>query len=255
MLACRAGLGLVGCGFAVRGVVVWVDGPGPGRRGVDRSVVDDDGGGIAPFVTWVDGAAAQAEEAAAQAKLAVGAYEAAFAATVPPPIIAANRALLAALVATSALGAEHPRDRGHRNPLPGRCGRRTQPRCMPMPAHRRPPRELTPFTEPPQTTNTAGTAAQAAAASLAGTRSQYWTPPRQLSQLDQLGAGRGCANLATTLGVDWACRRTDGESFVGTRSATDIQLHIIASGTPDRPDQLEHHHVHHCLRVRTPCRG
>ena len=61
-----------------------------------------------PFVTWVSSAAAQAEEAAAQAKLAAGAYETAFAATVPPPIIAANRALLAVLVATNFLGQNTP---------------------------------------------------------------------------------------------------------------------------------------------------
>ena len=61
-----------------------------------------------PFVTWVSGAAAQAEEAAAQAKLAAGAYETAFVATVPPPIIAANRALLAALIATNFLGQNTP---------------------------------------------------------------------------------------------------------------------------------------------------
>ena len=50
----------------------------------------------------------QAEQAGAQAKLAAGAYEAAFAATVPPPVIAANRALLATLIATNILGQNTP---------------------------------------------------------------------------------------------------------------------------------------------------
>src|SRR3984885_11076008 len=48
-----------------------------------------------PYVAWINATGAQAEQAGAQAKLAAGAYEAAFAATVPPPVIAANRALLA----------------------------------------------------------------------------------------------------------------------------------------------------------------
>lgn len=58
----------------------------------------------APYTAWLHTTAAQAEEAAAQARTAAAAYEAAFAATVPPPMIAANRSLLATLVATNILG-------------------------------------------------------------------------------------------------------------------------------------------------------
>ena len=57
-----------------------------------------------PYVAWINVTGAQAELAASQAKIAAGAYETAFAAMVPPPVIAANRALLAALVATNILG-------------------------------------------------------------------------------------------------------------------------------------------------------
>jgi PPE-repeat protein len=52
--------------------------------------------------------AAQAEQAAIQAKAAAAAYEEAFASTVPPPVIAANRAQLTALVATNVLGQNAP---------------------------------------------------------------------------------------------------------------------------------------------------
>lgn len=55
-------------------------------------------------VGWLGGTAGLAEQAATQAGAAVAAYEAAFAATVPPPMIAANRTLLATLVATNVLG-------------------------------------------------------------------------------------------------------------------------------------------------------
>src|SRR5271157_4546417 len=58
----------------------------------------------APYVSWISATAAQAEQAATQAAAAVAAYEAAFAMTVPPPVIAANRALLMALIATNFLG-------------------------------------------------------------------------------------------------------------------------------------------------------
>ncbi|OBF89502.1 hypothetical protein A5791_17025 [Mycobacterium sp. 852002-51163_SCH5372311] len=57
-----------------------------------------------PYVTWMGTTALQAEQTGAQAEAAAGAFEAAFAATVPPPEIAANRAQLAALVATNILG-------------------------------------------------------------------------------------------------------------------------------------------------------
>jgi PPE-repeat protein len=125
---------------------------------------------VSPFVTWVSGAAAQAEAAASQAKLAAGAYETAFAATVPPPVIATNRALLAALVATNIFGQNTPaiatteahylemwaQDAAAMYAYAGSSSTASQ---------------LTPFAEPPQTTNSAGTAAQAASVSQASTQS------------------------------------------------------------------------------------
>ena len=62
----------------------------------------------APYVSWMSATGTQAEQAATQAKLAAGAYEAAFAATVPPPVIATNRSLLATLIATNILGQNTP---------------------------------------------------------------------------------------------------------------------------------------------------
>ena len=62
----------------------------------------------APYVSWMNATAAQAEQAADQAKAAASAYEAAFSATVAPPVIAANRTLLASLVATNILGQNTP---------------------------------------------------------------------------------------------------------------------------------------------------
>jgi PPE-repeat protein len=62
----------------------------------------------APYAAWMNTTAAQAEQTANQANAAAAAYEAAFAATVPPPVIAANRAQLAMLVATNFLGQNTP---------------------------------------------------------------------------------------------------------------------------------------------------
>lgn len=122
----------------------------------------------ATYVEWMNTTAAQAEETSSQAKAAVAAYEAAFAATVPPPVIEANRALLMMLIATNILGQNTPaiaateahyvemwaQDAGAMYGYAGSAGSASV---------------LTPFTEPPQTTNPAGTAQGSAAAAQAGT--------------------------------------------------------------------------------------
>ncbi|OBI38569.1 PPE family protein [Mycobacterium colombiense] len=57
-----------------------------------------------PCVTWLHTSAGNAELASSQATMAAAAYETAFTLTVPPPVIAANRALLASLIASNVLG-------------------------------------------------------------------------------------------------------------------------------------------------------
>jgi PPE-repeat protein len=135
----------------------------------------------APYVTWMNASAAQAEETANQARTAAVAYETAFAATVPPPVIAANRALLMTLIATNILGQNIPaiaateahymemwaQDAAAMYAYAGSSATASQ---------------LTPFTEPPQTTNTAAPALQSGAVSQASTLSGSNTVT-QLSQL------------------------------------------------------------------------
>ncbi|WP_125078892.1 PPE family protein [Mycobacterium sp. P7213] len=57
-----------------------------------------------PYAVWMGATAARAEQAAMQAKAAAAAFDAAYAMTVAPPLIVANRSALAALVATNVLG-------------------------------------------------------------------------------------------------------------------------------------------------------
>jgi PPE-repeat protein len=135
----------------------------------------------APYVAWMSASAAQAEETANQARAAAAAYETAFAATVPPPVIAANRSLLMTLIATNILGQNTPAIAA------------TEAHYMEMWAQdaaamyayagsSATAMQLTPFTEPPQTTNTAGPALQAAAVSQASSTSGL-NIGTQLSQL------------------------------------------------------------------------
>jgi PPE-repeat protein len=58
----------------------------------------------APYLDWMTTSAGQSEHTAMQANAAAAAYETAFAMTVPPAVIAANRSLLMALVATNVFG-------------------------------------------------------------------------------------------------------------------------------------------------------
>jgi PPE-repeat protein len=63
---------------------------------------------VAPYIGWMETTAGELAHAAAQAMASAAAYQTAFAMTVPPPVIAANRAQLAALVATNILGQNTP---------------------------------------------------------------------------------------------------------------------------------------------------
>jgi PPE-repeat protein len=136
----------------------------------------------APYAAWMSATAAQAEQAAAQARAAAAAYETAFAATVPPPVIAANRSLLMALIATNFLGQNTPaiaateaqyaemwaQDAAAMYGYAGSSATATQ---------------MTPFTAPPQTTNPGGLTGQAAAVAQATGVSAGTNTQTTLSQL------------------------------------------------------------------------
>jgi PPE-repeat protein len=61
-----------------------------------------------PYVEWLNATAVEAEMTATQAQAAAGAYQTAFAMTVPPALIAENRFQLMQLVATNLLGQNTP---------------------------------------------------------------------------------------------------------------------------------------------------
>jgi PPE-repeat protein len=151
-----------------------------------------------PYVAWMSTTAAQAEQAATQAVAAAAAYEAAFAATVAPPVIAANRAQLTSLVATNVMGQNTPaiaateaqyaemwaQDAAAMYGYAGSSAAASQ---------------LSPFTQPEQIANATGPAAQAravtqAAASPAGTGQS--TLSQLLSALP--GALQGLASPASS---------------------------------------------------------
>jgi PPE-repeat protein len=62
----------------------------------------------APYLAWLNATGAQAQQTATQAKAAASAYDSAFAAMVPPPVIKANRARRMSLASTNCLGQTSP---------------------------------------------------------------------------------------------------------------------------------------------------
>ncbi len=118
--------------------------------------------GVAPYMAWIRATAGQAEQTAIQARVAAAAYETAFAATVSPPVIVANRTLLMSLIATNIFGQNTgaiaateahyaemwAQDAGAMYGYAGSSVAASQ---------------LTPFGPAPQTTNVGGTTGQAAA--------------------------------------------------------------------------------------------
>ncbi len=115
----------------------------------------------APYAAWMSTTAAQAEQAAAQAMAAASAYEAAFAMTVPPPVIAANRSQTMALIATNILG-QNTAAIAASEAQYAEMWAQDSAAMQGYDSFSAVASRLTPFTSPPQTTNPAGLAGQAA---------------------------------------------------------------------------------------------
>ena len=122
---------------------------------------------VAPYLSWMQGTAAQAAETASQATAAASAYDAAFAAHVPPEEIAANRSQLASLVSTNIIG-ENNAAIAATEALYGEMWAQDALAMDTYAASSAAASKLTPFTPAPQTTNSGGLAGQAAAAATIG---------------------------------------------------------------------------------------
>ncbi|MEE6177300.1 PPE family protein, SVP subgroup [Mycobacterium sp. 050134] len=123
----------------------------------------------ASFVSWLGGVATQAEEAAAQARAAVAAYEEAFASTVPPQLVASNRAVFARLVATNLFG-QNTSAIANIEAQYVEMWAQDAAAMYRYAAASASATTLTPFTAPQQNTNPSGASTQAAtAAQAAGT--------------------------------------------------------------------------------------
>ncbi|MDC8974122.1 PPE family protein [Mycobacterium marinum] len=163
---------------------------------------------VTPYVSWVTAAGVQAEETAARARTAAAAYESAFAATVPPTLVTANRAELAVLILTNLFGQNSARiaeteaayQEMWAQDAAAMYGYASSSSAATM---------LTQFTQPPTTTVPAGQTAQAAAVDQAAgasapgnvqaVLSQLMSGvPQQLQSLAQAGSSSSAASSAST---------------------------------------------------------
>jgi PPE-repeat protein len=117
----------------------------------------------APYIEWMTTTAAQAEQTATQAKAAAAAYEAAFAMTVPPPLITANRSLLMTLIATNIFG-QNTMAIAATEAQYAEMWAQDAAAMYGYAGSSAAASTLTPFSSPPPTTNPVGVTGQAAAA-------------------------------------------------------------------------------------------
>jgi PPE-repeat protein len=151
----------------------------------------------APYLRWMAGAAAQAEQTATQAKAAAAAYEAAFAMTVPPTLIAANRSLLMTLIATNVLGQNTAAIAATETDY-AEMWAQDVAAMFGYAGSSSTASTLTPFTSPPPTTNPAGGLDQAAAVS----QSIVSQGPQVISAIPQALLGLASSGAVTPAQVD-----------------------------------------------------
>jgi PPE-repeat protein len=120
----------------------------------------------ASYASWLRVTAAQADETGAAAKSAAAAYQTAFAATVPPPMVAANRSQLMTLIATDVFGINTQAIAATEEQY-GQMWAQDVAAMYGYAASSASATALTPFNPPQQTTDPAGLANQASAAETA----------------------------------------------------------------------------------------
>jgi PPE-repeat protein len=136
----------------------------------------------ASYVAWMSTTAGQAEQTAYQARSAAAAYEAAFAMTIPPAVVAANRTQLAALVATNLLG-QNTAAIAATEAQYGEMWAQDAAAMYGYAGSSAAAASVPPFNSPPETANPAGTAGQAGAVAQATSASTGSGVQSTLSQV------------------------------------------------------------------------
>jgi PPE-repeat protein len=164
----------------------------------------------APYVEWMYNTAAAAEHAATQASASAAAFQTAYAMTVPPPLIAENRAQLAALVATNILGQNTPAIAATEAQY-GEMWAQDAAAMYGYAGSSARAASLNPLTSSTATTNPGGAGAQTAAVSTAGSQSQLSQLVSGLPSAMQSLASPGATTAASGDGL---LTSSGGEGFL-----------------------------------------
>lgn len=184
---------------------------------------------FAPYMAWMAGAAGRAAETAGQARLAVEVFEAAFAMTVPPPAVAANRVQLATLIATNFFGqnaaaiaateAEYAEMWAQDAAAMYEYAAGWAAACA-----------VTPFTPPPDTTDEAGVARQAAVVGQVTTQAELNHTVSKIPTTLQGLSSPMTAGLDTV--TDTGSGAAGGAAAGAANSTTSSIMTGLASGIP-----------------------
>jgi len=164
---------------------------------------------VDPYITWMSTTGAKAEHTATQVSAAASAYEAAFAMTVPPLEVAANRTQLMTLIATNLLGQNTPAIAANEAQY-GEMWAQDAAAMYGYAGNSATASAVKPFTQPPQTANPRAQALQSSAvtqATSAGTGTGVQSQLQQLtsaipSSLNQLTSPVSAATNAATEPTD-----------------------------------------------------
>ncbi|MCV7089340.1 PPE family protein, partial [Mycobacterium interjectum] len=169
-----------------------------------------------PYAAWTSGAAARAQEAASHARLAVEIYEAAWAMTVPPAAVTANRVQLAVLTATNFFGQNSPAIAANEAQY-GEMWAQDAAAMYQYAANSAEAADLTPFASAPEVSDPAGAAGQATALSeaAAGSSTQQLTLASLMSTLSSM-----LSNLASPATASAATTTPWGTLLGGLSSGT-----------------------------------
>lgn len=205
----------------------------------------------APYVAWLHSTAAQAEQTATQARTAAGAYRTAYAMTVPPAVIDANRVQLVSLIESNYLGQNSPaiaateavydqmwaQDATAMYGYAGSSAAATR---------------LTPFGDPPQTTNpartatptavTASSAAHTTTSQLPAALEQLAAPADSLSETsifnDSVSSASGAASVTSASCSGSSISATNHAIAVNASRDTAQGIGPFLAGSPSSPPTL-----------------
>ncbi|OBH56783.1 PPE family protein [Mycobacterium sp. E2479] len=165
---------------------------------------------VMPYIAWMTATAEQCGQAATQATAAAAAFETAYAVTVPPPLIAANRARLLALIQTNIFGQNTPAIMAAEAEY-GEMWAQDAAAMYTYAANSAAASRLSPVVPPPQSTNPAGPAGQLGAvthaAAQSGTGAQS-TTTQWASTVPQTLQGLSTPGSSSTAGLSQAAMGT-----------------------------------------------